>query len=138
MFSKILPKSYLLFFWIYGLGVAAGILGSAAAYAQGKHEELSEKAFDGVYTVDIETTVGECEKSRQIMMAIANGHVAATDDPSIQSSGMIDTHGSVSLAFKKDADITHVGGHMKGKAGVGTWSSPTRQCGGSWRAARRD
>ncbi len=123
---------------IYGCGLAASIACSGPADAQSKHGDLSEKAFDGVYTVDIETSVGDCEKSRQVMMAISNGRVAAIQDPSIQTTGLIDPHGSVSLALRKDNDITHIGGKMKGKTGVGTWSSPTRQCGGSWRAARQD
>ncbi len=138
MFSQYPPKPALVFFVICIIGLAGGIVVLAPAYAQGKQEEPSEKTFYGVYNVDIETTVGDCEKSRQVMIAIANGRVAAIEDPSIQTTGLIDPHGSVSLALNKAGDITHVGGHMKGKAGAGTWSSPARQCGGSWHAARRD
>jgi hypothetical protein len=120
-----------------GLHLGTLMLGFGPVFAETKPSD-GVAPYDGVYTVDIETTAGSCDKAGQMTIAIVNGKVAATGDLSVQTSGLIDPSGIVSLAFKNGTDVTHVAGRMNGKSGAGTWSSPTKLCGGRWRAARHD
>lgn len=113
---------------------AAGALTTAQA---GEKRAAGGENHDGVYGVDIFTQVGLCDKAYHWTIAVSGGHVSSPGDSLFQSSGQIDRRGVVSVAFRRENQVAHVAGKFKGGSGSGTWSSPTLQCGGSWRAARQ-
>ncbi|HYP58161.1 MAG TPA: hypothetical protein VEQ35_07745 [Beijerinckia sp.] len=123
-------------FFLVLLTTVASIAAAHAARAE-ETAAAGARAYDGVYVVDLYTDQGSCEKERQVIVAVAGGHVASTNDITVQSSGHIDQRGVVSLAVRRDRDVAHVAGKVNGKSGSGTWSSPTALCGGRWRAERR-
>ena len=92
---------------------------------------------DGVYAVDVVTRQGSCDRSYRWTIAVSGGRVSSTGDGLMQASGSIDKNGVVSLAFRRDNDIARAAGSVNGSSGSGTWSSPTMQCAGSWRAMRQ-
>jgi hypothetical protein len=55
----------------------------------------------------------------------------------MHASGSINPHGIVDLEFQRLGQIANVTGRLGKEAGSGTWSSPTMQCSGSWRAFRQ-
>jgi hypothetical protein len=93
--------------------------------------------FDGMYNVDVMTDVGGCDKLYHGVVTIQGGHVVSTGDVGATAFGLVDSEGTVSMQFRLHDDIAHVAGHVKGRKGQGTWSAPTPQCGGRWRAERQ-
>ncbi|SFK12848.1 hypothetical protein [Methylocapsa palsarum] len=91
---------------------------------------------DGVYAVDVVTRQGACDRSYRWTIAVSGGRVRSTGDALMQASGSIDKNGVVALTFRRDNDFARAAGRVKGSTGSGAWSSPTLQCGGSWRATR--
>jgi hypothetical protein len=56
----------------------------------------------------------------------------------VSANGLVASEGTVSFVLKRGNFVAHAAGHMKGRAGNGTWSSNTDYCGGRWRARRVD
>jgi hypothetical protein len=92
--------------------------------------------YDGVYSVKITTEDGPCGKVYQGSVTIANSRIAKISDPQATASGLIEDDGTVSLSFRENGQIAHVGGRISGRYGRGAWSSPTAECGGVWRSER--
>jgi hypothetical protein len=115
------------------LAAASATPGAASATSSGP----GGGDHDGVYAVDVLTRQGSCDRSYRWTIAVSGGRVRSTGDAPMQASGNIDKNGIVSLAFRRDNDIARAAGRVKGSSGSGTWSSPTMQCAGSWRAVRQ-
>ncbi len=94
-------------------------------------------SYDGVYSVEVITDVGTCDRAYRWSVEVADGKVTSAANMPMSATGIIDRTGLVQLALHHDAQVAHVAGQMKGNVGSGTWSSPTMQCGGHWRAERR-
>ncbi|MFZ0558462.1 MAG: hypothetical protein WAM55_04150 [Methylovirgula sp.] len=107
----------------------------AARAADTKPFSLSH--YDGVYSIEITTSAGPCEKNYRGSVTIANGQVSATSAPGASVSGLIEDDGTVSLSFRENGQIANVGGKMGARHGRGPWSSPTAECGGWWYAERQ-
>jgi hypothetical protein len=93
--------------------------------------------YDGVYSVEITTKDGPCDKVYQGSVTVTNGRISAISDPQASASGLIEDDGIVSLSFRGNGQIAHVGGRVSGRYRRGAWSSPTAECGGVWRAERQ-
>ena len=117
------------------LGAVAGacLAGSGVASAQ---KARGAGPFDGVYAVDVYTQSGACDRVFRWTIQVVGGRVSSHGDGFMQASGLVSDKGAVSLAFRRDNQVANVAGRVKSGAGSGTWSSPTMQCAGSWRAAR--
>jgi hypothetical protein len=113
--------------------ICASLLSSAGATSQ----RIDMTHYDGVYSVEITTEDGPCGKLYQGSVTIANGRISAISDPQASASGLIEDDGTVSLSFRENGQVAHVGGHVAGRYGRGAWSSPTAECGGTWRAERQ-
>jgi hypothetical protein len=97
---------------------------------------ISLTHYDGVYSVEITTEDGPCSKLYKGSITVANGRITAISDPAATASGLIEDDGTVSLSFRENGQIAHVGGKVWARHGSGAWSSPTAECGGVWRAER--
>jgi hypothetical protein len=117
------------------LAAAAFVSGPTAANAGDRTAAVEN--HDGVYAVDIVTEQGSCDRIYHWTISISGGRISSPSDAMMQATGLIDPRGIVSVAFRRDNNIAHVAGRVQGRSGSGTWSSPTLQCGGSWRAARQ-
>lgn len=114
---------------------------AALALAYAPIAAQAEKArglvsHDGVYSVEVYTQSGACDRVYRWTINVAGGRVVSGGDGFMQASGRISENGAVSLAFRRDNQVANVTGRVKGGAASGAWSSPTMQCAGSWRAAR--
>jgi hypothetical protein len=121
---------------LFAAALVASLLPAAMAANAGERTAAIEN-HDGVYAVDIITEQGSCDKTYHWTISVSGGRISSPSDAIMQATGQIDQRGLVSVAFRRDSNVAHVAGKVKGSSGSGTWSSPTLQCGGSWRAARQ-
>jgi hypothetical protein len=94
------------------------------------------KSFDGDWTVDVRTTVGDCQSEIAGTVHVQDGRVIASSADGVDVWGYVEDDGVVSARFTQGQDILRANGKMKGAAGSGAWSSNTRYCGGKWSARR--
>jgi hypothetical protein len=119
----------------FGALLWAGASLPIAAHARMKPNSLSN--YDGIYSVEITTEDGSCDKIFRGSVTVTNRRIAGTGDAGASASGLIEDDGTVSLTFRGNNQIAHVGGKLLARHGSGTWSSPTAECGGRWRAERQ-
>ena len=124
-------------FCVAAMAAASCVTAISTAHAQLATSAAAAENHDGVYAVDIVTRQGACDRAYHWTIAVSGGRISSGADALMQASGQIDGRGNVSLAFRRDNNVAHVTGRVKGNAGSGAWSSPTMQCGGSWSAARQ-
>jgi hypothetical protein len=110
-------------------------MGGATINAANAQSAAAQDA-DGTYAVYIVTRHGDCDKSYHWTISVSGGRVSSAGDTPMQASGHIN-HGVVNLAFERMGQVATVTGRLASGSGSGTWSSPTLQCAGSWRAARQ-
>lgn len=117
---------------------AAALMGAVSIdSAQAQVELASAQNPDGVYAVDITTRQGDCDRTYRWMISVSGGRVSSAGDTPMEASGRISGRGAVSLAFQRFGQVATVTGRLAKGFGSGTWSSPTMQCAGSWRAVRQ-
>jgi hypothetical protein len=92
---------------------------------------------DGIYAVDISTRQGDCDKAYHWLISVSDGRVNSVGATPMAASGQISGSGTVNLAFRRFGQVAMVTGRFASGYGSGTWSSPTMQCAGSWRAVRQ-
>ncbi len=117
--------------------VCVGLSIAAHAASMEADEPASLTKYDGVYSVEITTQDGPCDNVYRGSVTIENGRITGTSDPEATASGLVEDTGTVSLTFRRNDEIAHVGGQISGRLGGGPWSSPTSECGGRWRAERQ-
>ncbi|MGH6793776.1 MAG: hypothetical protein ACREDD_05950 [Methylocella sp.] len=116
--------------------LAAALIGAAsAAHAQGGF--AMQQNHDGIYAVDIVTREGSCDKDYHWMISVSGGRISSAGDTPMVASGEISQRGIVDVAFRRFGQVATVIGKLAMGSGSGTWSSPSLQCGGSWRATRQ-
>ena len=120
-----------------GLAAVALIAAAAASAAHAQGSFATRQNHDGIYAVDIVTQQGSCDRDYHWMIAVSGGRVSSAGDTPMEASGQISRRGIVALAFQRFGQIATVTGKLARGAGSGTWSSPTMQCAGSWRALRQ-
>ncbi len=126
-FMRLAVASAMAFPCLIGLGAQAAPKTSIGA-----------NAYDGVYSVEIITDEGSCDKAYRWSVAIVDGRVSSTGDVVAEASGQIDGRGELSLAFRRNDQVAHAAGRVSGTWGQGTWNSASLKCGGHWRAERRN
>lgn len=70
-------------------------------------------------------------------LALQNGQVMPSANLPAQPAGGVNARGRVVLRFLRGDDTLAAVGEIRGGAGAGTWSSPTRGCSGRSEAERR-
>ncbi|MDH7796491.1 MULTISPECIES: hypothetical protein [unclassified Beijerinckia] len=90
--------------------------------------------FDGSWSFDVSTEVGDCEPVRQYPVTIADSRMASGAGSPAATVGTIEANGSVWGRFSSAGDVVRIQGRLSKGTGSGTWSSGSRYCGGQWRA----
>jgi hypothetical protein len=114
------------------LGAAALIAASAALAA---NTSFAVPRYDGVWSVSIFTTRGDCIASYRYPMRIANGVLANGGDLAINVSGRVAPNGAVRVTLSHGDTRAAAAGRLSGGFGGGSWSGAS--CSGSWTAQRR-
>ncbi len=118
--------------------LAAMLMGAAAinaAHAQGGF--AMRLNHDGIYAVDITTRQGSCDRDYHWKISVSGGRISSAGDTPMIASGEISRRGTVDFAFQRFGQVATVIGKLAMGSGSGTWSSPSLQCAGSWRATRQ-
>jgi hypothetical protein len=91
--------------------------------------------YDGVWSVSITTTKGDCIASYRYPMKIDRGVLANGGDVAIDVSGKVASNGAVKVVLSHGDTHALGSGKLDGNAGAGSWRTET--CSGSWTAERR-
>lgn len=90
--------------------------------------------FDGQWSFDVSTEVGNCEPVRQYPVIVADSRMASGENAATTTVGTIETNGSLWGRFSSAEDVVRLQGKLTKTGGSGTWSSGSRYCGGKWHA----
>jgi hypothetical protein len=97
-------------------------------------------AFDGDWSVLIQTRVGDCAPSFRYGLRIENGEVVNAGGEQVDVEGHVARNGAVRVSVAAGDQAANGAGRLSQTAGGGTWrgrgSSGT--CSGTWVAERRE
>ncbi len=111
---------------------AAALIAASAALAAGAS---AVPLYDGVWSVSIVTTRGDCIASYRYPMRIANGVLANGGDLAVNVSGRVAPSGAIRVTLSHGDTRAAAFGRLSGSVGSGSWSGAS--CSGSWTAQRR-
>jgi hypothetical protein len=116
----------------------AGLMASAlvaASIALAATASFAMPRYDGLWSVSIVTTKGDCIASYRYPLRIANGVLANGGDIAIDVSGKVAADGAVAVVVSRGDTRAAGSGRLAANAGAGSWK--TGACAGSWTAERR-
>jgi hypothetical protein len=114
------------------LSVAALLLTGASL----RSDAAGRTIFDGLWSVEIVTQHGDCDRSLRYSLRIVGGRVQA-DDTRYQVDGAVAPSGAVRVIVAEAGRSASGVGHLTRDSGRGQWRTSTGECGGHWTAARR-
>jgi len=117
---------------IAALLVASATVPSEAA----RRAARSTRAFDGTWSVVIQTLRGDCDPTLRAAVRIYSGRVYA-DDPSYQAYGAVGSGGAIRVTLVRGNQSAGGAGRLRGNVGSGWWRTASGQCSGRWTAERR-
>jgi len=110
------------------LAVGAGLRSDATAAGRG--------AYDGRWSVVINTLRGDCDRTLRYSVRIVGGKVQA-DQQSYQVAGLVSANGSIRVVVAEAGRSASGSGRLSGNSGRGNWRTDTGSCTGQWVAERR-
>jgi hypothetical protein len=93
-------------------------------------------AFDGLWSVVIYTTYGDCDRSLRYSLQIIGGQVVSAER-NYQLAGAVAPNGSIRVTVAEAGRSANGSGRLVGNNGGGQWRTSTGQCTGQWTAVRR-
>jgi hypothetical protein len=113
--------------------------------------QRSISAFDGIWSVVIQTTRGDCAAAVRVGVRILGGRLSA-EDQSYKLDGRVAPSGAVQVMVSAGGQIADGGaskstahirnarafGHLSREGGRGHWQTSSSDCAGEWTATRRD
>ena len=112
------------------IGSTASILSDAAPRSRGPG------AFDGLWTLIVQTTRGSCPAAVRAGARILGGQVLS-DDAGYRIDGRVAHNGAVQVTVFAAGQSGGAYGHLSGEAGRGLWRTSSGDCSGTWTAERR-
>lgn len=97
---------------------------------------FAEPRYDGLWSVSVVTTKGDCIPSYRYPMLIANGVLGNGGALPINVSGKVAATGAVVVMVSSGTTSATGTGHLSGATGSGSWRGAS--CAGSWTAERHD
>src|SRR5258707_8448449 len=105
-----------------------GLVASATARTQ------PTKTFNGMWSVVIVTTRGDCERAYRYPVAIAGTSVINAGDATVDISGTVRRDGAVAVRVSAGGQSALGAGRLSARTGSGSWSGGN--CAGVWTAER--
>jgi hypothetical protein len=119
---------------IAGLLVATSTAPSDAVARVGR----TSRTFDGVWSVSIVTSQGDCNRAYRYPLRIWYGRVVKADgDPNYEVSGTVARTGRIAVTVSGGGQAASGIGRLRDNIGEGIWHSSNGQCSGRWTATRR-
>lgn len=94
-------------------------------------------AFDGIWSVVMQTTRGNCPAAVRAGVRIFGGRLSAEGD-GYGLNGRVARSGAVRVIVSAAGQTGGAFGHLSRRAGRGYWRTSSGECMGEWTAARRD
>jgi hypothetical protein len=91
--------------------------------------------YDGRWSVSVVTRSGACDSYRW-NIGIRSGKVTDVEGRTAATAGGIASNGKVDIRMTRGSDTLRATGSASGSSAAGTWSSPSRQCSGTWEARK--
>jgi hypothetical protein len=114
---------------------------AANSYASAPVERArgGSSAFDGDWSVVIQTRVGDCEPSFRYGLRIENGEVLNAGGAQIGLEGHVARNGAVRVSVAAGGQAAYGAGRLSQASGGGTWRGHGSRgaCSGIWVAERR-
>jgi hypothetical protein len=95
------------------------------------------RAFDGIWSVVMQTTHGDCPAAVRAGVRILGGRLSA-EDQSYGLDGRVAPSGAVRVMASAAGQTGGAFGHLSRKTGRGYWRTSSGECAGDWTAARRE
>jgi hypothetical protein len=109
-----------------------------AAAATPSHAASRTRAFDGLWSVSINTQYGSCPASLRYPVAIVDGQMQQAEaDFTYQIGGVVVSSGAVAVVVSSGGQNARGYGRLTRTAGTGWWRTDSNQCSGTWNAVRR-
>jgi hypothetical protein len=104
--------------------------------ARAQQRVVAPAAFDGDWSVAINTQSGACEPSYRFAVEIIDGHVVYEGQP----AGRVSPNGGVSVNISQGGQQANGQGRLSRNYGTGVWRGygSAGTCAGTWQAQRRD
>lgn len=113
------------------------IIAAAAAFVTATPPAAqAANSHDGLWSVTIYTTAGNCPSSLRYSVRVAAGHVLG-DDPSYQVNGSVAANGSTRVTVSEKGQSASGSGRLLANKGGGNWRTHSGECAGQWTAERR-
>jgi hypothetical protein len=98
---------------------------------------LASTEYDGLWSVVVYTTKGQCDPSYRVNGAITNGEISYAYG-SLEVKGHVEPGGATHVHVTYGDANGEAHGHMMATHGSGTWSGngPNGHCAGTWTAMR--
>jgi hypothetical protein len=122
-----------------GAALLAAIAAVPSDAAVRKHPVYRRSgAFDGLWSVLIQTRSGPCDPAYRYPARIIGGQVVqAGNDFSYQLAGAVAASGAIAVTVSRSGQSATGYGRLTGARGAGRWQTAGGQCYGVWSAARR-
>jgi hypothetical protein len=91
--------------------------------------------YDGLWSVSIVTTKGDCVAASRYRMRIADGVLTDDGNLAVNISGKVAASGAVIVTVSRGDTRAAGSGHLHRSVGRGSWSGAS--CSGLWTAERR-
>ena len=99
----------------------------------------ASSAFDGDWSVLIQTRVGDCTPTYRYSVRIQNGEVLNGGSEQVELEGHVARNGTVRVTVAAGGQEAHGAGRLSRTTGGGTWRGrgSAGTCAGTWVAERR-
>ena len=113
----------------------AGLLTGAAVEPSAAAPSRAVRAFDGEWSVLINTTYGNCGSYRAALQIVGGRVVSNSQD--YAASGYVTGTGVTAVTVASSVGNATGYGRLRGSVGGGQWQSAGGECAGTWSAERR-
>jgi hypothetical protein len=117
--------------------LAAAAAGLPSYAAQPGVAPQGTRAFDGTWSVVMQTTRGNCPAAVRASVRILGGRLLA-EDQSYGIDGRVAPSGAVRVTVSAAGQGAGGFGHLSRNTGQGLWRTLSGECSGQWAAARRE
>jgi hypothetical protein len=115
----------------------AGAAATQPSYAAPRSVAGRGTAFDGSWSVVMQTTRGNCPAAVRAGIRILGGRLSA-EDQTYGLNGRVGPSGAVQVTVSAAGQTGGAFGHLWRDAGRGRWQTSSGECAGEWTAARRE
>jgi hypothetical protein len=96
------------------------------------------RTFDGIWSVEIVTYAGDCQRGYRYPLRVWGGRVIkADDDPNYSVAGAVARTGAIGVTISGGGQTASGTGRLRGNIGAGIWHTSNGECSGRWTAERR-